>query len=141
MIQLIYRSKEREDFSPSDLKMLLARARVRNSAVDATGMLIYHGGMFLQALEGEEAVVNKIFRRIENDPRHGDLCVLHRNPSVRGPRIFGEWSMGFVDSTGAAHLLKGFTKMEKGINLSTLDKTNAMKVLVAGSRASFRQSA
>jgi len=135
MFRLIYRSKEREEFSPSDLKKLLALARSRNRAVRVTGMLIYKKGDFLQVLEGDEAAVKRTFLRIENDPRHGDLCVMQHAEFVRGPQMFRKWSMGFADVTDTAFMLSGFINTHIGLDLWALDKTGAMDVLVAGSRA------
>jgi len=114
-----------------DLKELLARARARNTVVDVTGMLVYRGGIFLQALEGDEAAVGKIFRRIEKDPRHEGVCVL-QSELLRGKCIFGEWSMGFADATGTAHLLRGFLKVQNALQ--------AMDALVACSQGSQRDA-
>ena len=146
MFRLIYRSREREKFSPLDLKKLLARARSRNRAVRVTGMLIYNEHDFLQVLEGDERAVKTTFLRIENDPRHEDLCVLQHAEFVRGPCMFGEWSMGFADVTDTAFMLSGFINTQINLDLWALDKTGAMDILVASSRAmssrsSFRPSA
>jgi hypothetical protein len=94
-------------------------------------MLVYHGGTFLQALEGDEAAVGKIFRRIEKDPRHAGVCIL-QSELLRGKRIFGEWSMGFADATGTAHLLRGFLRVQNALQ--------AMDALVACSQGSQRDA-
>ena len=57
MFSLIYNSREKQEFSAPDLKTLLLNARIRNRELDVTGILIYYSGLFLQALEGEEAAV------------------------------------------------------------------------------------
>src|SRR5277367_585305 len=127
MHQIVYASSARHEFSPADLKKLLMHARKRNQAVGVTGMLVFHDGAFLQALEGENRAVNEIFAIIRNDPRHGDLAVLHRGP---GPeqRVFGEWSMGFADFGGAAAILKGFVHLNDNLNLKDLDSTRAVEL-------------
>ena len=103
---------------------------MRNKAVGVTGMLVFHDGAFLQAIEGEKRAVNEIFARIQNDPRHGDLVVLHRGP---GPeqRVFGEWSMGFADFSGAAAILKGFVRFNEDVKLKELDSARAVELLTA----------
>ena len=130
MHQIVYISSAKEEFSASDLKTLLESARTRNNALGVTGMLIFHDGMFLQALEGENRAVNEIFASIQDDPRHGDLTVVHRGP---GPeqRVFGEWSMGFADFSGAAAILKGFVRVNDNLNLKDLDGTRAVELLTA----------
>jgi hypothetical protein len=130
MHQIVYTSSARLEFAIPDLKKLLVGARMRNKAVGVTGMLVFHDGTFLQALEGENRAVNEIFASIQNDPRHRDLTVLHRGP---GPeqRVFGEWSMGFADFSGAAAILKGFVRVNDNLNLKELDGTRAVALLTA----------
>jgi len=141
MSQLIYTSRETQEFSPADLSKLLVRARRRNSAMGLTGMLIYQDGTFLQALEGGEAAVSEIFCRIEKDPRHGDLHVLHRSALLLGPRAFGESPMGFADAAGVAQILRGFLKIHKHASLSALDTASAIDMLEACGREIRAQSA
>jgi hypothetical protein len=130
MHQIVYISGAKQEFSTSDLKKLLVGARMRNNAVGVTGMLVFHDRTFLQALEGENRAVNEIFASIQNDPRHGDLTVVHRGA---GPerRVFGEWSMGFADFSGAAAILKGFVRVNDNLNLKDLDGTRAVELLTA----------
>jgi hypothetical protein len=130
MHQIVYISSARQEFSTSDLKKVLVGARMRNNAVGVTGMLVFHDGTFLQALEGENRAVNEIFASIRNDPRHGDFTVLHRGA---GPeqRVFGEWSMGFADFSGAAAILKGFVRVNDNLTLKDLDRTGAVELLTA----------
>ncbi len=130
MHQIVYTSSARQEFSAADLKKLLVAARMRNKAVGVTGMLVFHDGAFLQAIEGEKRAVSEIFARVQNDPRHGDLVVLHRGP---GPeqRVFGEWSMGFADFGGAAAILKGFVRFNEDVKLKELDSARAVELLTA----------
>ena len=98
MHQIVYTSTASEDFSTADLNKLLLGARTRNKALGVSGMLVFHGGTFLQALEGEQHAINEIFASIVSDRRHRDIDVLHRGPGF-DQRIFGDWSMGFADFT------------------------------------------
>ncbi|MEM7363377.1 MAG: BLUF domain-containing protein, partial [Pseudomonadota bacterium] len=45
-----------------------------------TGMLLYHEGSFLQALEGDRAVVEALYERIEEDPRLHHLMARSMSP-------------------------------------------------------------
>ena len=134
MFHLIYSSREKQEFFPADLKALLMNARLRNRDVGVTGILVYYGGRFLQALEGEQPAVETIFAHIEKDPRHGDVRVLSRTAALGKRRVFGDWSMAFADTAGAANVLKGFIDLKSGLNLSDLDEVQALNILKACSQ-------
>ncbi len=105
--QVIYSSKAVEPFSELELGQLLLEARRKNSAVEVSGMLLYHEGAFLQVLEGPVSAVEAIFSRIERDPRHYRLFVLQRLDV--GAREFPDWSMGFVSvNRGLLGQLSGY---------------------------------
>ncbi len=55
--------------------------------------MLYVGGGFLQALEGQEDAINGMYRKIERDPRHQGIVVIERSPIES--RCFPMWSMGF----------------------------------------------
>ena len=141
MYHLIYTSSEKRLFSPPDLKKLLASARMRNREVGVTGILIYHDGVFLQALEGDEAEVLAIFSRIGKDERHTGITMLHRNATLGKRRLFGDWSMAFADPLGAAQVLKGFIDLKRGLNLAELDGKTAIEILEACSKSPTQISA
>jgi len=128
MHQIVYTSTASEDFSTADLKKLLLGARTRNKALGVSGMLVFHDGTFLQALEGEQRAINEIFASIVSDRRHRDIDVLHRGPGL-DQRIFGDWSMGFADFTGAADILKGFVRLNEQLRIRELDGSQAMELL------------
>lgn len=98
MLQLIYASAATVHFSEDDLVELLRIARVNNSKVGVTGMLVYQDGAFLQILEGEEEAVRQVYEKIEGDARHNNVKLLLRSEIEE--RSFGEWQMGFFDATG-----------------------------------------
>jgi hypothetical protein len=134
MFHLIYTSRSRQAFSDADLKKLLMRARSNNEKIGVTGMLIYHDGAFLQALEGDELSVRDVFRRIEKDARHTRVAILRDQGSFGERRIFGDWSMGFANASGNAQILKGFVDLAAGRDLLTLEETQAMELLSSYSR-------
>ena len=110
------------------MKRLLLGARTRNKALGVSGMLVFHDGTFLQTLEGEKRAVNEIFASILSDGRHHDIDVLHRGPGF-DQRVFGDWSMGFADFTGAADILKGFVRLNAQLRIKELDGSQAMELL------------
>lgn len=92
--QILYTSVETNTLADPDPMDILDQARSNNARDNVTGMLIYSGGQFLQALEGDASDVDAIFSRIAVDPRHRDVHMFldHNIPS----RTFSDWSMGFA---------------------------------------------
>ena len=93
LYRVVYLSSARQLFSAVELDLLLASSRRRNDRDDITGLLLYDDGNFLQALEGEDAVLPVLMRRIENDRRHHGMSYVAAGPIAS--RMFGRWSMAF----------------------------------------------
>lgn len=93
LITLVYVSYETHHLTKDELVAILNEARENNKKMDVTGMLLYRDGFFIQALEGEQAVVEELYERIAADPRHKNVINVYQN--VISKRVFGEWSMGF----------------------------------------------
>ncbi|CAN5139046.1 hypothetical protein BH09ACT12_BH09ACT12_26830 [soil metagenome] len=93
MLSLTYLSSATELFSEQELADLLASVRPKNEALGLTGVLLYHGGNFIQTLEGPEDVVASTFATVERDVRHRGVLVVLRDQIDE--REFPEWSMGF----------------------------------------------
>lgn len=94
--QLLYISAGTREFTESELEEILAVARSNNEALNVTGMLLYHQGSFIQALEGEQSVVESLYQKIGTDKRHLETRVLYRGDIP--DRNFKSWSMGFYRS-------------------------------------------
>jgi len=94
MRQLLYISTvHRAVAATIDPAAILTASRANNARDRITGLLFFNGKRFLQALEGEEAIVDTTFRRIQQDGRHYGLVVLsNREVAVRE---FGEWAMAY----------------------------------------------
>ncbi|HEY0468187.1 MAG TPA: BLUF domain-containing protein [Polyangiaceae bacterium] len=107
MYQIIYSSVAARPFSESDLSTLLLRVRRTNERLGVTGLLLSHEGCFLQALEGNEAVVETLFLAISRDRRHHHVVKLLAR-EVEG-RLFAGWKMGFVAMSAVAKTLPGFS--------------------------------
>lgn len=91
--QIVYGSTEAHAFSHAELVELLRIARVNNTRLGVTGMLLYHDHSFMQILEGEQAVVEALVAKISGDPRHRGFTMFHQGQVPA--REFGEWSMAF----------------------------------------------
>lgn len=90
---LVYVSCATRPFSASALAALLQESREHNVRRGVTGLLLYVGGNFMQAIEGEPDAVSELYRRIEQDSRHHGIKTIVRLPIAR--RLFSAWSMGF----------------------------------------------
>lgn len=94
LVTMVYFSNARRKFSHQELVELLKKSRVNNQRKDITGMLLYHDGNFVQALEGPVEAVEGAFAHISTDPRHGDIIATSVTPIEA--RQFPDWTMGFL---------------------------------------------
>lgn len=109
MRQLVYISSMRRQ-AAVDPAAILAQSRRNNARARVTGLLFFDGKRFLQALEGDDALVDATFARIQQDERHHALVVLS-NREVE-TREFGEWAMAFnVPGDGDADALDRVAKL------------------------------
>jgi hypothetical protein len=94
MLEVIYASAAVKPFTQAELTTLLRKARLNNTRLGVSGMLLYDRGSFLQVLEGEVAAVRPLYEIISKDPRHERVVkLLETTISVRS---FADWSMGFA---------------------------------------------
>lgn len=100
MIQVSYISKTTESWSSGQLLDLLMQCRRNNTKSGVTGMLLYGNGTFLQAIEGEDEVIDKLVELIRKDSRHVDIQMLGRREIAQ--REYADWSMGFEEVTDDA---------------------------------------
>ncbi|MBX9886208.1 MAG: BLUF domain-containing protein [Novosphingobium sp.] len=71
------------------------RSGDRNARLGVSSVLTLHRGRFAQVIEGPEAAVRAVLRRIVGDPRHHSLTVLADEPLAA--RRYGNWAMGYRD--------------------------------------------
>jgi hypothetical protein len=91
MIQVTYISTAAYNISEEAVAEILAVSRRNNAAAGLTGLLLYDGRRFLQALEGASASVDAAFQRIKADPRHRAIVLLSSREI--GERDFARWAM------------------------------------------------
>ena len=138
LLQIIYASASAQKMSSEELAEILRIARENNAAHDISGMLVYHGGSFLQVLEGPEGAVNSLFVKIEKDPRHGEINILFRDTVPE--KEFEEWSMGYIDATGDAAQSEGYIDYMRDLERMTLDGTRGRRILKMFQDRNWRQS-
>ena len=93
--QLVYISQAIRKMSPEDLSAIQEKAKANNGPIDVTGSLFYNGGWFLQVLEGPASILDKLYKKIELDPRHKNSRVLYNEPA--NFRTFPRWSMNMTN--------------------------------------------
>lgn len=108
LITLVYVSFATQPLDDAALKDILAIARKNNQELNITGMLLYRDSFFIQALEGEESVVNALYDKISHDPRHKGVLKVYSNAIPK--RSFTTWAMGFNKlSDTAPEGIEGYT--------------------------------
>lgn len=95
LYQLVYTSTATRSFSKTDLVELLKGSVRRNTRAGITGLLLYHSGTFIQALEGDKEALTDLFEKISRDARHHHVIRLIQGP-IR-ERNFPDSAMGFRD--------------------------------------------
>ena len=136
--QLVYVSRGVAAMDVRELDDILEKARTNNSALDVTGMLLHHENSFIQVLEGAEDVVEDLFSRIGEDPRHEETNVVLRTTVT--DRAFDQWSMGYRRAAGLDDVPEGFHHfLQSGYRRQTeADDAAARKALLAFKEGRWR---
>jgi len=105
LIRVVYRSRCLTDDEGE--RAILESSRRNNPERGITGVLVSHGGWFMQVLEGPVLQVNNLMAKIRSDSRNGEFLLLRANAIVE--RDFGEWAMAStqVDAEQFMQLLDG----------------------------------
>jgi len=94
MFSLCYVSAASTHMSKEQLLELLDTCQKNNTAIGVTGLLLYNGhGTFIQVLEGEQAVIEDLYNKIQKDNRHHRVNCIGKKAIEQ--RSFPNWSMGF----------------------------------------------
>lgn len=109
MIGILYLSRASFDFEAETLRELRASASARNKQLGIAGYLCYEEGKFIQYIEGEPEIVNKLMGRISKDPRHRVLNTLVDDNLHT--RRFPQWNMRWLHQShfvGVEQLLSDY---------------------------------
>jgi len=93
MLCIVYVSSASRSFDERQLLLMLRTFQANNERANITGMLLYKGGNFMQAIEGPKAAVQALFEKIQKDPRHTAVFKLLERPITQ--REFSNFYMGF----------------------------------------------
>ena len=107
MLSIAYVSAAVDAVTEADIAAILTQARANNQRDGLTGALLYHGGRFIQIIEGPDEVLLSRYATIAADPRHHVIQVVRKQQVVE--RQFAEWTMGFRPlSDESVRQLEGF---------------------------------
>ena len=129
MKRIIYVSLGNE-IDDEDIDQIVEKSRNNNPQVGITGALIYHKGLFVQVLEGDEQAVDSLMGRINRDARHYDVIQLCSETIEPEQRICPNWHMAlrkiglddYTDSLQAEKFLEWHMQAKDGeINLNLCD--------------------
>lgn len=101
--QLAFASRARPGLRASETSDLIATSRSNNARDSITGVLLYTGESFLQVIEGRDAAIGALWRRLLIDDRHRDLVCLFDRAESDG--WFGGWRAGYLPERQLAPLL------------------------------------
>lgn len=94
LLELMYTSCARAEFTDSDLRGLVSQSMHRNPIDGITGVLLYDGSAFMQILEGDAGAVDALYSSIIVDPRHYSVQLESRVNVQR--RTFSKWAMKLI---------------------------------------------
>jgi hypothetical protein len=96
LFRLVYASRSLlgESMLAREIPQILEVSRRNNAARGVTGALLFSTDAFVQVLEGPQEGVERIFERIQCDPRHAGVVVLEAGPAPA--RDFAGWSMAYA---------------------------------------------
>lgn len=87
---IVYTSYAVHSFGREEISRLRAFSASVNRFNDITGLLVFDGKRFIQAIEGEPDTVIATMNRIYNDRRHTKIVMMEDRPTAF--RQFGSWS-------------------------------------------------
>ncbi len=102
--RLIYRSRSRiaDEERSSALADIFGVARSHNKQAGITGALLVTDRWFVQALEGDETAVQRLYEHISRDARHDEVTVVES--AAVDERVFSRWAMAEVSKLGRADI-------------------------------------
>ena len=110
--EILYCSLLAPDQPTRVVGQIVAHARARNAAEQITGLLVFDGMRFCQHIEGPRASVMRLLERIEADPRHVEMQVMH-DGALDKRRYHGfELGLALVDDNEDIASLQAFDGTE-----------------------------
>jgi hypothetical protein len=93
-LQTFYVSRATTAFDGAAIESILQVSRRHNTRSGLTGCLLFSGHCFAQVLEGPQASVRALARKIAADPRH--TAVRFLTEVLGEEREYADWPMGYL---------------------------------------------
>ena len=93
MKEIAYISRPQGLVFDDDVLAIVRVSRERNANEGVTGVLLYDGDAFLQVIEGEDAVIDRLYATICDDPRHTDVQTVAEGKIAEAR--FPDWTMAY----------------------------------------------
>lgn len=91
MYRLIYKSRSRQPVDWQLIEEILESSESNNQKKAISGALVATSSHFLQLIEGDTEVINKLFMKIARDDRHCDVQLIGFDCIEN--RMFEDWAM------------------------------------------------
>jgi hypothetical protein len=95
LVRVFYVSAAVGPQTPAVTQSILQQSQAYNGQHGITGVLLQCHGICLQAREGEQDAVNRLYTRIAADPRHNRVEMVHCENIEQ--RRYGNWSMAHAE--------------------------------------------
>lgn len=103
LLELTYVSEPAESMSFLGLMRLLYHSYENNQAQGITGALIYENDRFGQVIQGGEAAIQALWKKIQKDGRHKNVRLI--DSKILTDRTFSKWTMVFQGREEIANAL------------------------------------
>ena len=94
----LYVSQLAPGFDFTVVQPIVHAARAYNATHRIRGALVFDGYRFGQLIVGPERGVTALMSRIQRDPRHAGVRLLHSGPAL-ATALMQTWSSGYCDAT------------------------------------------
>ena len=101
MRQITYFSTAAVPQTPECAHAILVSSRINNRLHSITGLLVAGGNRYMQVIEGERSVFDRLFAAIRRDERHLAITILLDRPIMT--RTFADWSMAYRREPALGH--------------------------------------
>lgn len=98
LYEFLYCSLLASDLPPATVGAIVTQARARNAEDGISGLLVFDGQCFCQHFEGPREAVQALMARLQRDPRHVALVVVHDGPLAA--RRYSGFAMGLAECEG-----------------------------------------
>lgn len=101
LFRIVYVSRAAESVTDNLMPLIdIIGVSDRNNRRDQlTGVLLRHGGFFIQAIEGARGDLDRLLTRLRGDRRHADIRILSDRPIEQ--RQFPDWAMVRLEAPAA----------------------------------------